>query len=51
MDIRLRGSMDGVVAANVIRERCDVPIVYLTAYADPATLERAKVSEPFWLRS
>jgi len=47
MDIRLKGEMDGIKAASMIRERMDVPIVYLTAYADDETLGRAKVSEPF----
>ncbi|MBN1656818.1 MAG: response regulator [Anaerolineae bacterium] len=47
MDIRLRGAMDGVQAAALIRERFDIPIIYLTAYADDATLARAKVTEPY----
>ncbi len=47
MDIHLRGEMDGVEAAREIRERFDVPVIYLTAYADPATLQRARVTEPF----
>ena len=47
MDIHLRGDMDGVEAAREIRERFDVPVIYLTAYADPATLQRARVTEPF----
>jgi AmiR/NasT family two-component response regulator len=47
MDIRLKGEMDGIEAAGLIRERCNLPVVYLTAYTDPATLERAKVKEPF----
>ena len=47
MDIKLSGVMDGIVAAAQIRERFDIPVVYLTAYADEATLERAKVTEPF----
>jgi two-component system cell cycle sensor histidine kinase/response regulator CckA len=47
MDIRLRGSMDGVEAAAEIRTRFDVPVVYLTAYADRKTLQRAKVTEPY----
>ena len=47
MDIRLRGGMDGVQAAALIRERFDIPIIYLTAYADDATLARAKVTEPY----
>ena len=47
MDIRLKGSMDGIETAEVMRREFDVPVVYLTAYADEATLERAKVTEPF----
>ena len=47
MDIRLKGEMDGIEAAGVINDRCGIPVVYLTAYTDPATLERAKVQEPF----
>ena len=47
MDIRLKGAMDGIEAAGIIGERFGIPVVYLTAYTDPATLERAKVQEPF----
>lgn len=47
MDIRLKGEMDGIEAAGRIRDRLNLPVVYLTAYTDPATLERAKVMEPF----
>ena len=47
MDIRLEGALDGVDAAQQIRDRCQVPVVFLTAYADDETLERARVTEPF----
>jgi PAS domain S-box-containing protein len=47
MDIRLRGDMLGVEAARQIRARFGIPVVYLTAHADTATLESAKVGEPF----
>lgn len=47
MDIKLKGDMDGIQTAEVIRNRYAVPIVYLTAYADRTTLERAKVTGPF----
>ena len=47
MDIRLKGAMDGVQAAEQIRARFDIPVVYLTAYSDETTLQRAKVTEPF----
>ena len=39
--------MDGIEAAEVIRRECDVPVIYLTAHSDAATLERAKLTEPF----
>lgn len=47
MDIGLRGDMDGIEAAELIRARFDVPVVYLTAYADDQTLQRAKITAPF----
>jgi signal transduction histidine kinase len=47
MDIRLQGGSDGIAAAREIRARYDVPVVYATAYSDDATLQRARVTEPF----
>jgi PAS domain S-box-containing protein/putative nucleotidyltransferase with HDIG domain len=47
MDIVLKGDIDGIQAAERIWEECGVPIIYLTAYADEATLDRAKMTEPF----
>jgi two-component system, response regulator PdtaR len=47
MDIVLKGEMDGIEAAQKIRELYDIPIIYLTAYSDEKTLERAKITEPF----
>ncbi|MEG4286547.1 response regulator [Microcoleus sp. A006_D1] len=47
MDIVLKGEMDGVTAAEKIRTRVDVPTVFLTAYADHKTLQRAKLTDPF----
>ena len=41
MDIKLKGDMDGVEAAAQIQARYDVPVVYLTAYADDQMLQRA----------
>ncbi len=46
MDIVLKGSMDGITAATQIRKEQDIPIIYLTAYADDNTLQRAKVTHP-----
>ncbi len=46
MDIVLEGEMDGIEVATEIRSRFNIPIVYLTAYADEKILERAKITEP-----
>ncbi len=47
MDIMLKGDADGLKAAEQVRALYDIPVVYLTAYADERTLERAKTTEPF----
>jgi CheY-like chemotaxis protein len=47
MDISLQGSMDGITAADEIRRRFHVPVIFLTAYSEDTTLERAKLAEPF----
>jgi C4-dicarboxylate-specific signal transduction histidine kinase len=47
MDIRLEGDIDGIDAARQIRARCQIPVVFLTAYADDETVRRASQAEPF----
>ena len=47
MDIRLGGDDDGIVAAEQIRQHFDVPVIFLTAFADEETLARAKLAGPF----
>ncbi|MCB0195358.1 MAG: response regulator [Anaerolineae bacterium] len=47
MDIQLKGSFDGIETAARLRTNFDIPIIYLTAYDDDATLQRAKITEPF----
>ena len=47
MDIMLAGSMDGIEAAKQIRAQLGIPVIFLTAYTDEKTLERAKEVEPF----
>jgi CheY-like chemotaxis protein len=47
MDIVLKGAMSGTEAAAEIHRRWHIPIIFLTAYADDATLEKAKLAEPF----
>ena len=47
MDIRLKGDQDGIYVADVVREQLDIPVVYLTAYEDRATLERASRTQAY----
>jgi two-component system, cell cycle sensor histidine kinase and response regulator CckA len=47
MDIHIDGQRDGIDAAQEVRTRHHVPVVFLTAHADRATLERAKAADPF----
>jgi two-component system cell cycle sensor histidine kinase/response regulator CckA len=47
MDIRLEGEKDGIDVAQIVRERFDIPVVFVTAHADSETLKRARVTEPF----
>jgi len=46
MDIVLAGRMDGIQAAEKIKAIADIPVVYLTSYADDKTFGRAKISGP-----
>jgi two-component system, cell cycle sensor histidine kinase and response regulator CckA len=46
MDIHLRGVTDGVEIAQQLRSSYNIPVIYLTAYADDITLQRAKITEP-----
>lgn len=41
MDIHLKGKADGIDAAHRIHNRCGIPVVYLSAFSDPATVARA----------
>jgi CheY-like chemotaxis protein len=47
MDILIKGPLDGIEAAKRIHVQSNIPVVYLTAFADEARLERAKITEPF----
>ena len=47
MDIMLQGEIDGIEAAAQIRRRYNIPMVYLTAYANDTILQRAKLTQPF----
>ncbi|MFN4233422.1 MAG: response regulator [Bacteroidia bacterium] len=47
MDIMLKGAKSGIDAATEIKEKLNIPVIYLTAYADESTLSKAKITEPF----
>ncbi|HBB32251.1 MAG TPA: hybrid sensor histidine kinase/response regulator [Cyanobacteria bacterium UBA8803] len=47
MDIQLKGSVDGIEAANQIRYLFQLPVVYLTAYNNDDTIDRAKLTQPY----
>ncbi len=46
MDIRLPGRMDGIQTAQAVRERHDIPIVFMTGYSDAETMMRAMQVSP-----
>lgn len=47
MDIRLKGIVDGVMAAQRIQTHYDIPVIYLTAHSDEDTLKRVIYSKPY----
>lgn len=47
MDIILGKGPDGIEATEEIHQIADIPTIYMTAHSDPATLERAKKTEPY----
>ena len=47
MDIMLKGEMNGIETADQIKKELNIPVIYLTAYADESTLTKAKVTEPY----
>jgi signal transduction histidine kinase len=47
MDIHINGAVDGIVAAKRLRVEMNIPVIYLTAYADDDTVARARETEPF----
>lgn len=47
MDIMLKGEMSGIDTSEIVREEFQIPVIFLTAYADEDTLSKAKVTEPY----
>ncbi len=47
IDIKVKGKIDGIEAANQISDRLNIPVIYITAYSDEDTLKRATLKKPF----
>jgi len=47
MDIMIKGSITGIEVSEKIKEKMNIPVIFLTAYADEGTLSRAKITEPY----
>jgi len=47
MDIMLSSDFDGIETATIIKEKYNIPLIFLTAYSDEKTVERAKKAEPY----
>ncbi len=46
LDIQIKGNMSGIDTAEAIKQEMDIPVIYLTAFADESTLNKAKLTEP-----
>jgi DNA-binding NarL/FixJ family response regulator len=46
MDIKLKGDMDGITAAQEIQKKKNIPIIFLTGNSDESTKERAMKTHP-----
>ncbi len=47
MDINLEGALDGIQVAETLRNKYDIPVVFITAHSEVNTLQRAKITEPY----
>src|ERR1051325_9878103 len=47
MDIRIRGDIDGIATARLLQQSFRLPVIYISAHADDATIDRAKATNPF----
>jgi signal transduction histidine kinase len=47
MDIMLGKGIDGIETQKIIKEKYNIPVIYLTSYSDPVTVSRAKITEPY----
>jgi len=46
MDINIKGDIDGIETAKMIKKRFNIPVIYVTSHSDGATLVRAKETKP-----
>ena len=46
MDINIKGDVDGIETARMIKKGFNIPVVYVTSHSDGPTLERAKETKP-----
>jgi DNA-binding LytR/AlgR family response regulator len=47
MDIMIKGNLTGIDVSEKVKEKLNIPVIFLTAYADEGTLSRAKITEPY----
>jgi len=47
MDIKIPGNLDGITVAEIVKSELDIPVVFLTAFAEDQIIERAKQAEPY----
>lgn len=47
LDIKLKGDQDGIHIAEHIKQKYDIPVIFLTSFVDKNTLDRAKITEPY----
>lgn len=47
MDIMIKGNLTGIEVSEKIKEDVNIPVIFLTAYADEGTFSRAKITEPY----
>ena len=46
MDINIKGDVDGIDTANMIKKGFNIPVVYVTSHSDGPTIERARATKP-----
>lgn len=47
LDINIEGSMNGIEVAQIIRQKYNIPFIFLTSHSDRETLDKAKLTLPY----